>query len=337
MKNLLRLGIACFGLLALATFLVSLSIARSLYIQPPGGGSLNYHYAIYLPDNRNSFFTGIIAGAELAAAEFSAAISVHSIDPAKNELEMALYTGIDGAVVCPYLDDNTARRQLDRLGSMRIPTVIINHNIPNDQPWPFIGNNNFDAGRRLGLAAAGISEGPVRLAVVYSDKSPGIYGERELVEMGIIAALGERLAAPITSFKTNLNPLDAEALLSRLFQAGASGGAASAPPGGDDGANFNIIIFTDSNDTIAAAQTLIDLNMVGRVQVIGFGSDPGVLENIRKGVIACTLAINPERIGYEAVRSLAALRQTGYTSTSIDTGIEIIDLPALQSGRVNLR
>jgi ribose transport system substrate-binding protein len=238
---------------------------------------------------------------------------------------------------------------------MRIPTVIINHNIPNDQPWPFIGNNNFDAGRRLGLAAAGISEGPVRLALVYSDKSPGIYGERELVEMGIIAALGERLAAPITSFKTNLNPLDAEALLSRLFQSGANAGAASVPPGNDDGADdgadggadggagFNIIIFTDSNDTIAAAQTLIDLNMVGRVQVIGFGSDPGVLENIRKGVIACTLAINPERIGYEAVRSLAALRQTGYTSTSIDTGIEIIGRSAPQTGlpappgRVNVR
>jgi ribose transport system substrate-binding protein len=312
MKYLLRAGIVCFGILALITFLRSLSIARSLYIQQPSDSSLNYHFSIYLPDNRNSFFTEIIAGAEQAAAEFNAAISVHSIDPAKNELEMALYTGIDGAVVCPYLDDNTARRQLDRLGAMQIPTVIINHNVPNDQPWPFIGNNNFDVGRRLGLAAGGINEGPIRLAVVYSDKSPGMYGERELVEMGITAVLGGRLAAPIMGFKTKLNPLDAEDLLSRLFRA-------------EHAVDFNTIIFTDPNDTIAAAQTLIDLNIVGRVQVIGFGRDPGVLENIRKGVIACSLAINPERIGYEAVRSLIALRKTGYTSTSIDTGIEIIN------------
>jgi ribose transport system substrate-binding protein len=315
-KNLLRAGIVCFGLLALVTFLVSLSMARSLYIQPREDGSLNYHFAIYLPDNRNSFFAGIIAGAEQAASEFNAAISVHSIDPAKNDLEMALYTGIDGAVVCPYLDDNVARRQLDRLGSRRIPTVIINHNIPNDQPWPFIGTNNFDVGRRLGIAAGGINPGPIRLAVVYSDKAPGIYGERELVEMGISAALGGRLAAPITGFRTNLNPLDAEALLSRLFIPGDT--------------VFNIIIFTDTNDTIAAAQTLVDLNMVGRVQIIGFGGDQAVRENIRKGVIACSLAINPDRIGYEAVRSLAALRTTGYTSTSIDTGIEIINRESLR-------
>jgi ribose transport system substrate-binding protein len=139
--------------------------------------------------------------------------------------------------------------------------------------------------------------------------------------MGIIAALGGRLAAPIAGFKTNLNPLDAEALLSRLFR----GGNPSA-----QGSDFNTIIFTDANDTIAAAQTLIDMNLVGRVQGIGFGSDPGVQENIRKGIIACSLYTNPERIGYEAVRSLAALRLTGYTSTSIDTGIEIIDSGSLR-------
>jgi ribose transport system substrate-binding protein len=313
-KYLLRAGIFIFGLLSLSAFLVSLSMARGLYIQPSRTPSLSYHFALYLPDNRNSFFTGIITGAEQAAAELNAAVSVHSIVPEKNELEMAAYTGIDGAVVCPYLDDSLARRQLDKLGGRQIPTVIINHNVPNDQPWPFIGTNNFDVGRRFGILAGNITEGPVRPAVVYSDKAPGIYGERELVEMGITAALGDRLAAPIAGFKTNLNPLDAEALLDRLFR------ASPAFP-----ADVNTIIFTDPNDTIAAAQTLIDMNLVGRVQVIGFGDDPGVLENIRKGIVACTVVINPERIGYEAVRSLASLRRTGYTSTSIDTGIEIID------------
>jgi ribose transport system substrate-binding protein len=332
MKNILRAGIVCFGVLALVTFLVSLSRARSLYIQPRRDALRNYHFALYLPEpapglpdagsplnNRNPFFAGILAGAQQAAAEFDAAFSVHSIDPAKNELEMAPYTGIDGAVVCPYLDDALARRQLDRLRAMKIPTVIINHNIPHDQPWPFIGTNNFDVGRRLGLAAGNISEGPIRLAIVYSDKAPGIYGERELVEMGITAALGERLAAPITGYKTNLNPLDAEALLLQLFRNDVFHDEA-----------FNTIIFTDSNDTIAAAQTLIDMNLVGRVQLIGFGSESGVQENIRKGIISCSLVINPERIGYEALRSLASLHVTGYTSTSIDTGIEIIDRESLQ-------
>jgi ribose transport system substrate-binding protein len=310
-KVLLRAGIICFGILSLGAFLISLYLARRLYIQSAGEpGVLSYHFSLYLPDNRNSFFTGIIRGAERAAAELNAAISIHSIDPDAYELEMASYTGVDGVIVCPYLDDGLARRQLEKLGKRRIPVVLINHNVPHDQPWPFIGTNNFDVGRRIGIAAGNINDGPIRLAVVYSDKAPGIYGERELVEMGITAALGERLTGPIAELKTNLNPLDAEELLYRLFL--------TSP-------DINTIVFTDSNDTIAAAQTLIDMNLVGRVQVIGFGNDPGIKENIRKGVIAGSVIINPDKIGYEAVVSLMALRTIGYTSSSIDTGLDMID------------
>ncbi|MDR1636996.1 MAG: substrate-binding domain-containing protein [Treponema sp.] len=317
MKHFLRAGIICFSVLSLGTFLGSLSLVRDLYLRssPGSAAPINYHFSLYLPDNRNSFFAGIVEGAERAAGELNVAISLHSIDPAKNELEMAPYTAVDGVIVCPYLEDALARRQLDRLGQKQIPVVIINHNIPNDQPWPFIGTNNFDVGRRIGMLSGSTGGAPIRLAMVYSDKAPGIYGERELVEMGIAAALGGRLAAPIMGFRTNLNPLDAEELLYRLFR--------SNP-------DINTIVFTDSNDTIAAAQTLVDMNLVGRVQVIGFGADPGIEENIRKGVIASSIVINGERIGYEAVRSLTALRRTGYTAASIDTGVTIIDGSSLK-------
>jgi ribose transport system substrate-binding protein len=139
--------------------------------------------------------------------------------------------------------------------------------------------------------------------------------------MGIVDALGERLSGSIRSFKTNLNPLDAEALLYRLFIPGTPVGTSLVEY---DDLLINTIAFTDPADTAAAAQTLVDMNLVGRIQIIGFGSDPAVLENIRKGIVSCSVAINSERIGYEAVKSLTALRTTGYTSTSINTGIDII-------------
>lgn len=315
MKIVFRVVLALSGLFSLAAFLVSLIMAWGLNAgSPRGEDTLAYHFSLYLPDNRTSFFAGIIEGAERAALEMNAAVSIHSIDPAKNELEMASYTGVDGVIVCPYLDDALARRQLEKLG--QIPVVLINHNIPNDQPWPFIGTNNFDMGRRIGMVSQTLKPeaDPLRLALVYSDKAPGIYAERELMEMGVAAALGEN-AVPIMSFRTRLNPLDAEALLYRLFR------NAEAPEGA---LSINVIVFTDPSDTLAAAQTLVDMNLVGRVQVIGFGADPGVMETLQKGIVACSVAINPERIGYEAVRSLTALRTTGYTSTSIDTGIDII-------------
>jgi len=322
MSRLFRGGIICFSLLSLGAFLLSFSAVRSLSLlgageRPP----LTFHFSLYLPDNRNSFFTGIIRGAEKAGTELGAAISIHSIDPVKNELEMASYTGVDGVIVCPYLDDALARRQLDKLAARRIPVVTINHTVPHDKPLPYIGNNNFDVGRRLGAFLARETEGPIRLAMVYSDKSPGFYGERELVEMGIAAALGSRLESPIQGFRTSLNLLDAEALLYRLLRTNP---AAPQEHPVDISGEMNTIVLTDANDTLAAAQTLIDMNLVGQMRIIGFGDDPGITEYIRKGVISCTVVINPERIGYEALKSLAALRTTGYTSASIDTGVEII-------------
>jgi ribose transport system substrate-binding protein len=268
-----------------------------------------------LPENRDAFFSEVIRGAERAAAESSAVLSIHSIDPYRKELEMASYTGVDGVVVCPYLEDKEARRQLDRLTTRRIPVVLINHNIPNEQPWPFIGTNNFDVGRKMGTIAGrsngdGQGKTPVRLAVVYSDKSPGIFAERELVEMGITVALGERLSAPILGLKTGQNPLGAEEMLFRLLRTNPQ---------------INTIIFTDANDTKAAAQVLIDMNLVGRVQLVGFGNDPLIQGFIRKGIIAGSITVDPDRIGYSAIKALVDLKTGGYTSTSVDTGVGILD------------
>jgi hypothetical protein len=96
-KIVVRLALVFSGLFALAAFFTSLTRVWSLNIRSlDEQETLNYHFSLYLPDNRNSFFTGIIEGAERAASELNAAISVHSIDPAKNEFEMASYTGVDG-------------------------------------------------------------------------------------------------------------------------------------------------------------------------------------------------------------------------------------------------
>ena len=316
MKRFLYLGLALTGLLSLTAFFISFyqSLKLNILAAEPEAARV-YHFSMYIPDTRNSFFEGIIRGAEQAAADFNSSISIHSINPDKNELEFAAFTGADGVIVCPYLEDIAAKRYMDTLRANQVPAVLINHNLPSEQPWPFIGVNNFDLGRRIGLLLQDFSE-KTYLALVYSDKAPGIYTERELVEMGIYTSAGQQLSGQILRFRTNLNPLDAEALMVSFFRSSVGGGAIRPV--------INTIVFTNPEDTIAAAQALVDLNMVGQIRIIGFGSEPGVLENLRKGIISNSVVINPELIGYEAVRSLAALCMIGYTSASIDTGIEII-------------
>jgi ribose transport system substrate-binding protein len=311
-KLIVHIAMAVFGLLSILALSISLTLVQRLYVRGAESDRAvpKYHFSFYLPDNRDSFFTQIVKGAERAAEEAGVVLLYHSVDPARNELELASYTGVDGVVVCPYLDDELARRQLERLSAKKIPLVLINHYVSSEHPWPYVGMNNFDVGRRMGAIAERINVSPIRLAIVYSDKSPGIIGEKELVEMGITGVLKKRLDSPIVGLRTGRNPLDAEELIYRLFRTSSQ---------------INVVVFTAADDTIAAAQALIDLNLVGRVQLVGFGNEPPILEYIRKGILAGSIAVNPERIGYQAVKSLMELRTTGYTSNSVDTGGEIVD------------
>ena len=222
---------------------------------------------------------------------------------------MASYLGVDGIIVCPNLDDSVMAEKLEKLRQDSIPTVLINHNIPADQPWPFIGTNNFDLGKKAGSLAMREQSGGIHLAVVYSEKSPAIYAERELVEMGISGILGSRLVSPILGRKTDLNPRDAEKIVYQLVR--------SEP-------ELTTILFTDSNETLAGTQALIDLNLVGRIQIIGFGDEIAIREYVERGIVVASLVVNPERIGFQAVKSLAELCASGYTSTSVDIGIDVI-------------
>ncbi|MCX7655301.1 MAG: substrate-binding domain-containing protein [Treponemataceae bacterium] len=310
MKRLLILSLLVFGILSLVTlsFSISLVLGLGLKTSPADSQSPRYHFSIYLPDTDNSFFNAIKKGMERGATKYHVALSYHSIHPGKFELQYASYTGVDGIIVCPYLDDTFAKAQIEKISNRAIPVVLINHMITPDQPWPYVGPNTFDMGRKVGSRLRTV-EGPLIPAIVYSEKSPGIYVDRELLEMGLTLAVGNRLSHPVYRLYTTTNPLDAERIVYRLSREHPS---------------VNILIFTDGQDTIAATQALIDMNLVGKVRIIGFGEEETILDFIQKGVIEATIVINPEKIGYEAIRSLYELKSGGYTSTSVDTGIELI-------------
>ena len=311
-KIFVRLGMVVSGVLSLIALSVSVSQLLKLGIRQEDDIPVApiYHFSIYLPDTQDSFFTAIKRGVESAAEEQNVAVSYHSIDPVRLELQQASYTGVDGVAICPYLDDVFAKTQIEKIVQKQIPVILINHLILHDQPWPYIGPNSFDIGRKMGMLLSRLGHEPIRLAIVYSKKAPGIYAERELVEMGLTSSIGNRLSTSIKSFYTGRNPLDAEMVMYRLLR---------------EEPEINTLVFTDANDTIAATQALIDMNLVGRIQIIGFGNEKSIIEYIHKGVIAGTIAINPERIGYQAIKSLYELKATGYTSTSVNTGVEILD------------
>lgn len=267
-----------------------------------------YHISVFLPEQSTLFFQQVREGVASAAEQYNVAVSFHPIGPESAEFRLARYSGIDGAIIYPYLKGDEMMRRLEELDARSIPVVLVEQDVTDDWPWTFVGTNNFELGRRIGTELmSGMRRD--RIAIVYSDKSPAVAAEKELIELGITTVMGGRLERPILRRQTGLNPLDAETLTYQLLR--------RDPP-------VTALVFTDSDDTRAALQVIIDLNLVGQVHVIGFGVTDAILDYLERGVLDATIAVNPQRIGIEAVRVLSELIRTGNAPGYVDTGVEII-------------
>lgn len=285
-------------------------VSLSRAVVDPGGaaGSRGRHIAVFLPEQETLYFQQIRTGVSSAAERYDVAVSFHPIGSDSQEFALAQYSGIDGAIIYPFLKNEEVLQQLNELDQRGIPVALVEQDVADDWPWTFVGTNNFEMGRRIGTRLQeDVRSG--RIAVVYSDKSPAVAAEKELIELGITTVMGDQLSIPIIRRQTGLNPLDAEALTYQLLR--------SDPP-------ITSLVFTDTDDTLAALQVIIDLNLVGDVQVIGFGVTDAIMDHLDRGVLDATVAVNPQRIGIEAVRVLSELMETGNAPGYVDTGVEVI-------------
>jgi ribose transport system substrate-binding protein len=190
-----------------------------------------------------------------------------------------------------------------------MPIVQIENQMMIKPKSVFIGTNSFDFGKAIGRLALRTENKNIRIALVYSDRSPGLMAYGSLLEMGMKSILGARISL-LRSFQTSQNHLDAEKLAYELIRSKDA---------------YTLIVFTDTNDTLVAVQAMIDMNLVGSVQIIGFGNDPVINAYINKGVVLGSIVRDAYNIGYSAVMALAEIKKIGNTSAYVDSGISIID------------
>ncbi len=269
---------------------------------------LKFHYAFFLPAEDNSFFSRLREGAIAAASSIDCAVTFHPIDSNPLSFEMARFSGFDGFGLYLYEEDEKKLQFLSEIVKEKIPIVQIENEVIQDPGSFFIGTNNFDIGKGIGQLALETGLDNFSMVLIYSKKNPGVMSDRNLVEMGIKSVLKEKLS-DLKTEETSLNPLDAGMLAYDLL---------SKEPA------IDFIVLTDPNDTLVTVQTIIDMNLVGMVQIIGFGEHETIKAYIEKGVILGSIIRNPYQIGFSAVIALKEISLNGYTSAYVDTGITIL-------------
>ena len=303
-------------------FIIILFLALSTMLRSPfyvrenseNGEEKTYHYAFFLPASDHAFFKQLKEGALNATSSLDCSISFHELDTDPLSLKMVPYSGVNGIGVYAYQKDSATLADLSAISDAGIPIVQIENEIIRDEKTFFIGTNNFESGKAIGKMALQSGKEKINLALVFSQKNPGLMTEANLLELGLKSTLGYHLAN-VQKEQTTLNPLDAEGLTYRLIRQDPA---------------IDVIVLTDPNDTLVTVQAIVDMNLVGEIQVIGFGDDKRIQEYINKGLVLGTIVRDPFLIGFSAILALQDINMNGYTSAYVDTGISIITGEGIQ-------
>ena len=314
---IIALFAAC-SVIVVIVFIFSLAqvvtISDTLSVTTP---ECDYHIAMYLPDVKQTLFADILEGAEQFCSENNIALSVHTTNESNDTLFAAPYIGADGIVIYSASEARETAEIIDTILSRQIPLVLIGHGIPTNNPYCSIGVNNFELGRSIAEYAVTVEQS-LCPAIVYSEKSPGMYLERELLEMGFNAGAAEYLAQPVITERTTLNSLDAEESVLRLLE---------------DHPDINMIFFTNSDDTLSAAKMMVDFNMVGRIHTIGFSGSTEISEYLEKGILDAIVVVDGYTQGYRAMESVYDICRYGNTTSFVNTGFDFVSNPgALTAG-----
>ena len=271
-----------------------------------------YHLVLILPDDDDSFFSGLLEGVRAGAAEVDAAVQVFrhaaaSASEAERYFEIALGAGVDGLIMYSPRGDPVVRRGelAARAGVIFVP---VGADLPEGNPPGFIGSasllQGFEGGRRI-VSSLGAS---ARIGVILPANGSGPVEEEPLFK-GLSAAIqafpGARIAA-----------------LSRARPGTLAGEEAASAMLGADPA-INAIFCANSRDTVGVAQVVVDLNRVGSILVVGADETPELLRFIEKGVVNASIVRDSKWIGREAARAFARMKDGAGSADPVEAGFYV--------------
>ena len=271
-----------------------------------------YHLVLVIPDDDDSFFSGLEEGVRAGAREADAAVQVFqyaasSSAEAERYFEIALGAGADGLIMFSSRGDPVLGG-VARAARGGVVFVPVGPDLPEGSPPGFIGSasllQGFEGGKRI-CAVLGSS---ARIGVILPAGGTGPEEEEPLFR---------GLSASIQSF-----PGARVAALARARPGTLAGEEAASAMLGEE-PSINAIFCANSRDTMGVAQVVVDLNRVGGILVVGADETPEILRYIEKGVVAASIVRDSKWIGREAVRAFARIKDGGAPGEPVEAGFYV--------------
>ena len=278
-----------------------------------GGTERKYAVDVIVKKADADFWKVVQMGTEAAGREFG--ITVNFTGPADEKdidgqikmVDTAITRKVD-AIVLAASDYTQLADAVDRTVEANIPVIIIDSDVQSDRTSCFIGTDNVDAGRKLGETLVDKVGDNCKIAVMGFIKGAATSDQRE---EGLMKVVAEHPGINVLSMMYCKSDEDiAKAQTMDII---------SINP------DIDAIVCLNAYGTEGTALAIDELELSGKVKIIGFDSTPEEIRYLEKGVIQALVVQNPYSMGYLGVKHALDAIQGKTVPKSVDTGASVVD------------
>ena len=268
--------------------------------------SRNYHIIVTGSSDTELFLKQVYYGASKLGAAYNAVVELYV--PGSQAEDVSLQSLFDYAsfvnadCLIAYIDSTTNEISVPRrLDDTIIPMVTTGQYDPNLQQISFIGNSNWELGKK------------------FSDETVSFLNDK-----GQAFIIGKEVFSA-SSLSSLVNSIQ-DSLMTHENISYSISDSISPNQLTDNLINESVLfICLTEEDTIALAQMIIEMKLtdIKRFGIIGFGNNETCQLYLSKGIIDELISLDPEKIGETAVREFFEYRNKGYANSYIAADVKI--------------
>lgn len=310
-------GLAFLGATLLNADLVSRSrraLTGGLLREPSNYEAARRHLVVILPDTDDSFFRGLVEGVLEGARSADAVVQVFrysgsDTSEADIHFETAVRARVDGIIMYSTRKGRVADRAA--IASANGVIIVPIGTDPPEGALNFVGSGLFLQGFEGGTIIGSQLGAAARIGVILPSSGEGEQRDDPLF-IGLSSGIGSYPGAKVIA-------------VSRAGPGRLSGEEAAAAMLRDY-ADINALFCSSARDTESAAQVIVDLNLVGKVLIVGADETPEILRFIDKGVVAASIVRDSKRIGQEAMAVFSRLKDGLPSGPAVEAGFSVLGL-----------
>ncbi len=276
------------------------------------GNVYQYHYVLITDSVTSDFWDSVYLSANELGKELDVYVESYN-EGLKNELtveekiDLAIMSQVDG-ILLSTKDSEEVRGGIDRAFEAGIPTVTMLTDIPESESVSYLSGGTYDLGQLYanliieeGLLSKENEGQPlvdIKIGLLEGSQGSG----NGLIYMGLLEKINENYENVEVDFLETKEEgiFKSEEEVRNILL--------------DEEIKPDYLICLDEESSVSAYQAIIDLDLVGEVELVAFHTESDIMRGIEVGAILGTVALDTNGLGQKAVNTLNSYITKGYAT-----------------------